>query len=398
MKKLKIIASMFILTLFTSGCWNYRELNELAITTGVAIDIKDDKYIVSYMIANAKKTQDNSSKSEANTVVLSGEGESISEAYVNLNSKNPKIPYISHLEVIIISEDAAKEGVTKMLDFLMRNPESRKEFYVVLSKDTTAKSILETLSPLEDFPSLNVSENIKSNKDDQSTIMVEDYSDFVSKLLKDGMNPVLNGVELEGDEEEGKEQTSLESTTPKANIIINKLGIFKDDKLVGWTTEDETIGINIINNNAGSVLLNTKCDNENMASTLTDIKTESQISLNDDIPKVKLNVSATGALVEINCQRDLDQVQVIEELEKEFESALEKMLNNSINIAQKEYKSDIFGIGNEIYKKNFKKWNSIKDKWDDEIFPNIEFEINTKINLSSKGSFEQTIMEVKNEK
>lgn len=397
MKKIKIIISIFILCLFTSGCWNYRELNDLAITTGISIDVKEDKYIVSYMVANSKKSQDSSGKSEANTVVLSGEGESVSEAYMDLNSKNPKIPYISHLEVIIISEDAAKQGVTKMIDFLMRNPESRKEFYVVLSKGTTASSILETLSPLESFPSQNVAKNVTSNKDDQSTIMVEDYSDFVSKILKDGINPVLSGVEIEGEEDEAKKQESLESSTPSANIKLNTIGIFKDDKLVGWANEDETIGINIINNESGSVLLSAKCDDEYMASTLTDIKTESKIIFDGDTPKIKLNVSATGALVEINCKRNLEEVEVIKELKKEFEKSLNEMLTNSINLVQKKYKSDVFGFGNIIYKQDFNKWHEIKDNWDDEIFPNIEFELETDIALSSKGSFEQTVMEVKDE-
>ena len=397
MKKIKIILIVFFICLVTSGCWNYRELNELAITTGISIDVKDEQYIVSYMIANSKKSQDSSGKSEANTVVLSGEGKSISDAYMNLNSKNPKIPYISHLEVIIISEDAAKQGVIRLLDFLMRNPESRKEFLVVLSKGTSAKSILETLSPLEAFPSQNVAQNIMSNKDDQSTIIIEDYSDFVSNILKEGINPVLNGVEIEGKTDEAKEQESLESSTPSANIKISTLGIFKDDKLVGWANEKETIGINIINNESGSVLLNSRCDNEYMASTLTNIGTESKINFDGDTPKIKLEVQATGALVEINCKRNLEEVAVINELKNNFEEELKKWLHNSLNLAQKKYKSDVFGFGNMIYKQNFKNWKKIKDSWDNEIFPNIEFEIDVNIDLSSKGSFEQTISEVKDE-
>lgn len=397
MKKMKVIISLFILCLFTNGCWNYRELNELAITTGISIDVKDSKYIVSYMVANSKKSQDSSGKSEANTVVLSGEGKSISEAYMDLNSKNPKIPYISHLEVIIISEDAAKQGVVKMIDFLMRNPESRKEFLIVLSKGTTASSILEILSPLEAFPSQNVAQNIISNKDDQSTIVLQDYSDFVSNVLKEGTNPVLSGVEIEGKVDEAKKQESLENSTPSANIKINTLGIFKDDKLVGWANEKETIGINIINNEASSVLLSTKCEDEYMASTLTNIETKSKILFDGNTPKIKLEVSATGALVEINCKRNLEEVTVIKELKNNFESALKDMLVSAIKLTQKKYKSDVFGFGNKIYKQDFKKWNEIKDKWESDMFPNIEFEIEVDIALSSKGSFEQTILEVKNE-
>lgn len=397
MKKIKIVITLIILSFITTGCWNYHELNDLAITTGIAIDVKDEKYVVSYMIANAKKSQGESNKQEASSVVYSGEGESISSAYMDLNSKNPKIPYISHLEVIVISEEAASKGVMNIIDFLMRNPESRKEFFIVLSKGASASSVLETLSPLESFPSQNIANNIVSNQEDQSTIIVEQYSDFVSKLLKDGIHPVLSGVEIEGNEEEGKEQSSLESSTPSATIKINTIGIFKEDVLVGWANHDETIGINILNNEVGSVLLESKCSQEYMAARLTNIKTSTDIELDGNTPKLKVEVDAEGALVEINCKKNIEETSVINELKEMFQQTLKEMLTNSIILAQKKYNSDIFGYGDMIHKSNFRKWNDIKDKWDEEIFSNLEFDIKANISLSSKGSFEQTILEAKNE-
>lgn len=397
MKRIKILVILVILSFVTTGCWNYHELNDLAITTGIAIDVKDEKYRISYMIANAKKSQGEANKQEASSVVYSGEGESISSAYMDLNSKNPKIPYISHLEVIVISEEAAKKGVINIIDFLMRNPESRKEFFIVLSKNTTASSILETLSPLESFPSQNLANNIVSNQEDQSTIIVEQYSDFVSKLLKDGIHPVLSGVEIEGDAEAGKEQASLESSTPSSTIKIDTIGIFKEDTLVGWADHDETVGINILNNEVGSVLLESKCDDKYMAATLTNIKTSTDIKFEKNKPKLQLEVIAEGALVEINCKKDIEQTEVINELKDKFQESLKTMLTKSIIMAQKKYNSDIFGYGDMIHKNNFKKWNEIKDIWDDELFSNLDFDIKVDISLSSKGSFNQTILEEKNE-
>lgn len=393
MKKIKILLIICILSLITTGCWNYHELNDLAITTGIAIDVEEDNYVVSYMIANSKKSQIDSSNSEASTVVYTGKGKSISSAYMDLNSKNPKIPYISHLEVVIISEEVARQGVIDILDFLMRNPESRKEFYVVLSKDVDAGSILEILSPLESFPSQNVYNNIISNKNDQSTIVLEQYSDFISKMIKEGINPVLSGVEIEGNEEKGKEEESLKASQPSANIKIDTIGIFKGDKLLGWANHDETVGINILNNEVGAVLLESKCDDEYMASTLKEIETTTNISFEGDIPKLKIEVKGTGALVEINCKRNLEEEKVIKELGVEFEKTLKNMLEEAINLAQKEYKSDIFGYGEMIRRNHLKKWEKIKDNWDDEGFANMKIEIETSISLSSKGSFEQTIME-----
>ena len=50
----KIIFS-FIVVLLTSGCWNYKELNEYSIVTGIAIDKSDNGYKVSVLISNVPK-------------------------------------------------------------------------------------------------------------------------------------------------------------------------------------------------------------------------------------------------------------------------------------------------------------------------------------------------------
>ncbi len=393
MKKIKIF--LFLLSaLLLTGCGNYRELNDLAITTGIAFDIKDDQYIVSYMIANSNKAETDSKDSETKITVYEGKGNTISSAYMDLNSKNPKIPYISHLEVVIISEDLAKKGTLEALDFLMRNPESRKEFYIVLSKNVEAGTLLKTLAPLESFPSQNIAEIIKSNKDDQSTIVMQKYSDVIANLIDEGIEPIINGIELDGNKEEGQMQESLEKSTPSATIKIDTIGIFKKDKLLGWSTHDETVGINIINNSAGFVLLETKCDDKYMTSTLKDIKTKPMITFENNIPKIKLEIKADGAILEMQCKRNLEETKVMKELENEFNKRLKNIIDETLYMAQKKYKSDIFGFGNYIYKNNLKKWNIIKDKWDNEIFPEITIDTEIKINLNNKGSLEQSLKEV----
>ncbi len=393
MKKIKIFLFL-VAALLLTGCGNYRELNDLAITTGIAFDIKDDQYIVSYMIANSNKAETDSKDSETKITVYEGKGNTISSAYMDLNSKNPKIPYIGHLEVVIISEDLAKKGILEALDFLIRNPESRKEFYIVLSKNVEAGTLLKTLAPLESFPSQNIAGIIKSNKDEQSTIVMQKYSAVITNMIDEGVEPIINGIELDGNKEEGQMQESLEKATPSATIKIDTIGIFKKDKLLGWSTHDETVGINIINNRAGFVLLETKCDDKYMTSTLKDIKTKPIITFENNIPKIKLKIKADGAILEMQCKRNLEETKIMKELENEFNEKLKSIIDETIYMAQKKYKSDIFGFGNYIYKNNLKKWNIIKDKWNNEIFPEIKIDTEIKINLNNKGSLEQSLKEV----
>ena len=155
---MKKILPLFIIFLIT-GCWNYQELNEYAIVTGMAIDFKDDKYEVSFLIANGNKSAEGE---QTKTSLLSGEGITIYNAIKDISLASPKELYISHLSVVIVSEEVAREGITNILDYLLREPQSHQNFYLLVSKDTKASDILSILSPLSDYPSQNIASNISN--------------------------------------------------------------------------------------------------------------------------------------------------------------------------------------------------------------------------------------------
>ena len=143
-KLLFLIPIIFLLT----GCWNYQELNSLAISTAMAIDKDDDGYEVSILIANSKKSQVSSKEGESHTIVYSAKGKTLSDALKNIDLENPRQTYIGHLSVIVISEDVAKDGLMNTLDLLLRDSESTKRFYVAIAKDYKAKEIIKIISPL----------------------------------------------------------------------------------------------------------------------------------------------------------------------------------------------------------------------------------------------------------
>ena len=77
--KIKLFFVLLLLTL-TTACYNYNELNDLAISTGMSIDYKEGKYVVNLLIANSKKSQASTVEGEAQSIVYEGKGKTISEA------------------------------------------------------------------------------------------------------------------------------------------------------------------------------------------------------------------------------------------------------------------------------------------------------------------------------
>ena len=65
-KKLLCVIFIFFLT----GCYNYQEINGLAIITAIGIDKKDDKYHVSYQVINPKSNSSSTDSNQTDFIVI----------------------------------------------------------------------------------------------------------------------------------------------------------------------------------------------------------------------------------------------------------------------------------------------------------------------------------------
>ena len=235
----KIISIIFILIL--TGCWNYNEINDLAITTAIAIDKEMDKYKVSVLITNQKK-EEAPSNNNSNFVIYSGLGKTISEAINEIDLISSKKIYIEHLSVLIISEDIAKEGINDILDFFLRDSSSTKRFEVVIAKNTKALNIIKTITPLESFPSQGIKNNIKIASETVSKSKSVIYNDFIYDIMSKGKNPTLPSI-----------------IKTKKHLKLDNLAVFKNGKLVNFLSINNSKGVNIINNNVSEMNLYLKC-------------------------------------------------------------------------------------------------------------------------------------------
>lgn len=394
MKKVFKTLVILIFIFSTTGCWNFQELNQLAIITGMAIDKDEDHFEVSVLVANSKKFQVSSKEGESQTTVYSGKGTTISEAMKDIDLSIPKQLYIGHLSVIIIDEEIAKTGMNQMIDYLLRDPESTKRFYLAVAKNDKAKDILKTISPLESFPSQNLSANIARSSESQAVSATITYSKFVETMIKVGYEPILPTITLKGNKKKGSKDSSVEQTEPSAIIELDTLALFINDKFKTYATKNESRGINMLSGRINEMIVPVECDDmgNKAVIAITDIKTSIKAKVKNNEPIVNINIKAQGSIRELNCRENLYDDKNIKQLENLTKKEMKKLINKGINLAQ-ENETDIFGFGNLIYKNNPKYFKSIKKTWNKEQFKSLKPNIKIKLNLEDKGSLEQTIKE-----
>lgn len=390
MKKIVLLISFIILL---GGCYNYKELNHYAIATGMAIDYDEEKkkYEVSLLISNSPKSGTEAS-SGYQTVVYSGKGTSIYDAIKEIGLISPKQIYIGHLSIVILSEEAAKEGLLKSLDFLLEEPRSKKNFYVALAKDEKAKNILSITTPLTDFPSQTLADNLKSTDYLQGAVVAIDFNTLVYYLINDGIDPSLNGFKIVGDEDDGAKASNIKTNLPKAYVKLTNLGIFKDDKFIKWTDKNESRGINIMNDSISEFYVETKCKDGNAVIDIENLETNLTVS-KDGVVTAK--VKGAGLINEITCDVDLSKQEEVDKIEKKAENKIRGFIKDAINVS-KENNTDLFGIGLMYYQNYPKKYKKIDDWY--EYFNKLEFKLDVNIDLNHTGSVQQSIERIKNEK
>lgn len=377
------IIFLLIIFLFT-GCYNYREINNLAITTAIGIDKEDDDFLLTIQVVNIQKegSQASGSSNETKFITYETRGKSIYEAIRSIILESPKMVYGSHLQLIVIGEEVAKEGISQIFDFFMRNPESRKQFQLVLARDSKAKDILKVLTPFETLNSRNIIDSINSDAKYLGVAEKINFEEQVKTYLNGKKDMMMTSIKLVGNPEESETTEALKETSPKTRLLLSGIGVFRKDKLQGYLTEDESIAAGFLNNTINNSVIKFECEKDKYI-TINVMKPKTEIEF--DNKKIKIKVKTDGSINEVDCNIDLNDYKQISKIEDMATKEITKNINNLLNTT-KELKVDSFGFLDLIYKTNPKYSYKLMDNWYDKYLQELNIELEVDAVLTGKGN------------
>lgn len=386
---MKILVNLLLVVMILfglTGCWSRKELNDIAVATALGIDKRDGKYLLTVQILNPGEiagTTGQSNRSETTTYEKSGK--TLFEAARNLTTVSPRKVYMSHLRVIVIGEELAEEGIKKILDFLSRDHEFRADFFIVIAKDTSASSLLKILTTLEKIPANKVFNSLKSSQDNWAPTKTVQLDELISSMISKGKDPVLSGVYVVGNVEQGTKPSNVEGGSHNTTIYIDSIGVFKNDQLIGWLNRDESKGYNYITNNVKSTIATIDCKDGLLSIETIRTKTTVKGEVKQGKPKIMIDISTEGNVGEVACKIDLSKLESISEIERKYEEQHKKMIKAAIEKAQKEFQSDIFGFGDVIHRTDPKAWKRMEKNWDD-IFSDLDVSIHIDAKIRRLGT------------
>jgi spore germination protein KC len=101
---------------------------------------------------------------------------------------------------------------------------------------------------------------------------------------------------------------------------------------------------------------------------------------------MKVKVEMDAIVQEIDGDQRIFTPDNIIELEKKSEKLIIAEINNLVSLCQKQYRVDVFGLGNKVEYKHPRLWKNIKDDWINEFAKAVpEIQLDLKITGSDRS-------------
>lgn len=381
MRKKGILLVIIIIMQLLTGCRDATEVTDIAIVSGIGFDKADDgKIIISLLLpvtrsANFGGLLGAGSTTKEATILISEKGHGIMDAYRKIERKLSRKIFLSQTEAIFIGEKLAREGISDVIEFLFRHPESNLRSYVFFTEGQAS----DTLGLHSKLERSIVEKFVKEEKLEAG--FRTNLKDFINMITEEGTEPIAAQIKLRPLVVNG-ESKSITSGIEGAAVLHK-------DKLVGWMTAEEARGALWLRNEIKKGIITTNISDEKnggkIGIEITKTKTEVNPVLNGDEMEMKVKFYIKGKIYENSSTLDLSNPEVIHFVERKASDSIRKRVKLSLEKAQKQLKSDVYGFGTAVYREYPQKWNNYhKERWDEE-FPMVNVRIVCDVSISEIG-------------
>ena len=374
MKKIRITLLLLILLIngiVTTGCWNYREIEKLAIVAGVAVD-KGQKSKFQLTVEIIQMGAGKDSKMTSKTITM--EGKTVFDAARNLISLTGKKLYWSHAKVIILSKEIAREGIIEATEWYKRDSETREDIRLLISEGTSAKDVFDGQGTTEDIKSFVLADMIKNQVSLNKAPMI-DMLQFNIESKAEGISTIIPTVNLR--EVDGKKYPQIMGTA-----------IIRNDKLVGFLDGEETNDLFLIRDEVkgGLLILEIQEYDEPILVSLEIFKNETKITpvTDEEDLEINLTIDTTVAIDEIQGSEIILDDEGLKKLEQRAENSLNEGIESLIDKIQSDYNADIFLFGAKLRETNTQVWDNVGNNWD-EVFKDLKVNVETRVHIKNSA-------------
>jgi spore germination protein KC len=306
--------------------------------------------------------------------VFSATGRNVSETAQNLQKQLSRSVFFGHRQTFLIGQRMAEHGVGSLLDVFVRNPQSEMRGRVFVVKNGQAKDLL-SVEPI--FDPLISATLVR----EQAVQNLKYY--FVRSLLTDalsqGTQPLLPALNL----------TALKKYVYTGAAILNK-----DDglKLVGFLNTKESSYANWIKGTQTGFTITSFVTHGNgyVSLNLQSLGQRIRVKMVDNQLQIYVRLTGKGIIIENNANLDPTKEKDLQIIQDALSQSTQKSIQQLIEKAQKQYKTDIFGFGESVHQQYPHQWKTLNRNWN-ETFPQLHVSVQVELQCKDMGQSHSSI-------
>lgn len=377
---MKKVILLIFLTFICTGCYNYKELNELGIVSAMGISKYGDLYNLDIQLLNVLDSE-KSGLNKSPITVISGQGETIFEAARSMNKKTSKVFFLADVDYVFLDQSVLNDGLDEIMDFLIRDTRLSLNFLVVTSTENKSLDILSSISHFDTNSANNLYDAIMNSETRYGGINSLHVRELINNYYAKGKYTLFPNVYIK-DTSKSSENDSLEDSKSESYVEVKNMVFFKDKEAIELTDE-ETKGVNFLRNKIKNATLTIECDGGYFTIETLESKMKLKSKLNIDQLNVKGSVGAE--IVYYGCKDNLDNVGVLKSISKKAEKEIESYITKAFNKSKK-YNYDFLGLGNYIYKNNYKYFDFENKDWNKDGLNKLNLKYNIDVSLYKQGN------------
>lgn len=377
---MKKVILLIFLTFICTGCYNYKELNELGIVSAMGISKDGDLYNLDIQLLNVLDSE-KSGFNKSPITVISGQGETIFEAARSMNRKTSKVFFLADVDYVFLDQSVLNDGLDEIMDFLIRDTRLSLNFLVVTSTENKSLDILSSISHFDTNSANNLYDAIMNSETRYGGINSLHVRELINNYYAKGKYTIFPNVYIK-DTRKSSENDSLEDSKSESYVEVKNMVFFKDKEAIELTDE-ETKGVNFLRNKIKNATLTIECDGGYFTIETLESKMKLKSKLNIDQLNVKGSVGAE--IVYYGCKDNLDNVGVLKSISKKAEKEIESYITKAFNKSKK-YNYDFLGLGNYIYKNDYKYFDFENKDWNKDGLNKLNLKYNIDVSLYKQGN------------
>lgn len=409
-KKIYLCIIIIAFTALLLGCWDYVEYEDMSQVYGVGIDYNPNTGETTVTIQCIESGKDGGGGNESSTGGgISGGSKStmpkvtvhavsaltIIDAMEKIQEGIDKRLFYGYLEVIVIGKDSAKYITKDIIETLDRTPTVRATANLFVSQEP-AMDVIRSFDPYSKLPSAINIHNMANNLNETGETFPVSINEFLRMLSTNGLEPVLPIISLERFENI-QVINDLKTVRPlsliEGHCRIDSMAVFYGPEFRGVLDDEKNIGLGLILNNMGKTYINLNSSQmyntkQTMVLRITSSKSKVEAKLVDNMPNINIKINVKAVLRKYVSEEGSSYItpDVITSLESRLEKSVCSQIEYALKKGQKEFKSDIFGFGNALYKKYPRLWHSKYENVWDSIFPNLPVNISINAKITNTGT------------